>query len=223
MAFRSVVGLLGGASLLLVAGLSHAECTKDTDCKGDRICEQGVCTSPPPTAVAAPIAPSPSDAPPAPVIEPAPAAPAPAPVSGPRVIQVEDAPIRDERGYSVAESDERRNKRNWKRHSTGMMVGGIVMTSLSSVAFAVSLLGGLANATCSNRYDYDGGSSSSVYTYNDCDYDGLVYGGLVTGIILVGVGIPLIVIGAKREPRGTASVAPWATPNAGGLSLRLSL
>jgi hypothetical protein len=119
----------------------------------------------------------------------------------------------------VTDSDERRAKRNWKRHSTGMMVGGIVMTSLSSVAFAVALLGGLASSTCDN-YDYYGSASYSYY--RDCNYDGLIYGGLVTGLVLAGVGIPLIVTGAKREPR-TASVAPWATPNAGGLSLRLAL
>lgn len=162
----------------------------------------------------------PADAAPHAVAEPTAPAVAPAPASGPRVIQVYDAPI-DDRGYSVAESDERRNKRNWKRHSTGMMVGGIVMTGLSSVAFAVSLLGGLANASC-DTYDYSGSSTSYSY-YRDCNYDGLVYGGLVTGLVLAGVGIPLIVVGGKREPRGMASVSPWATPNAGGLRLQLSL
>jgi hypothetical protein len=33
-------------SLVMFAGLVHAQCTKDTDCKGNRICERGVCSSP---------------------------------------------------------------------------------------------------------------------------------------------------------------------------------
>ncbi len=31
---------------LLLANLAMAQCTKDTDCKGDRICEKGVCVAP---------------------------------------------------------------------------------------------------------------------------------------------------------------------------------
>lgn len=32
--------------ILLSAAGSRADCTKDTDCKGDRICEKGVCVNP---------------------------------------------------------------------------------------------------------------------------------------------------------------------------------
>lgn len=45
MWFRGVLG----AVAMAWAGLTHAQCTKDTDCKGDRICEKGVCAAPMPS------------------------------------------------------------------------------------------------------------------------------------------------------------------------------
>jgi len=36
--------------LLALSSAVHAQCTKDTDCKGDRICEKGVCTAPTPSS-----------------------------------------------------------------------------------------------------------------------------------------------------------------------------
>ncbi|MGI5864360.1 MAG: dickkopf-related protein [Myxococcales bacterium] len=64
------------AGLLALSAPARAQCTKDTDCKGDRICINGACTSPAP-------APSPYSAPapaptsyttaPAPYAQPAPA------------------------------------------------------------------------------------------------------------------------------------------------------
>src|SRR3954462_15014068 len=74
MSSRLVVGLLGGMSCLLVPSLSHAQCSKDTDCKGERVCEAGACVAPssPPAASSEPAA-----------AAPAPPAPAPAPVAAP--------------------------------------------------------------------------------------------------------------------------------------------
>jgi hypothetical protein len=57
----------------------------------------------------------------------------------------------------------------------------------------------------------------------DCRHGDVIWGGLVTGVALVGVGVPLIVIGSKSEPHRVASVAPWATPRSAGLQLRLTL
>src|SRR3954468_7652274 len=37
---------LVAVSVLAVPGVALAECTKDTDCKGDRVCERGVCVAP---------------------------------------------------------------------------------------------------------------------------------------------------------------------------------
>lgn len=82
-------------AIVLQAWLAQAGCTKDTDCKGDRICEAGVCVSPkappaPPGEVSTlppPPPPPPAAAPPsrAPLAT-TPGAP-PAPEPGPRVVR----------------------------------------------------------------------------------------------------------------------------------------
>jgi hypothetical protein len=101
-----------------------------------------------------------------------------------------------------------------RRHSTGMMVGGIVMVSLAPVAFLVAGVYGLGSAVCSA-------------SNNSCDeYATAAKVSLLTGLVLAGVGVPLIVVGAAKEPvseEGSATISPWATPSAAGLSLRLAL
>jgi len=51
---RNLIILLAA---LLAAEPVQAQCTKDTDCKGDRICERSVCVSPPNPAQSSPTAP----------------------------------------------------------------------------------------------------------------------------------------------------------------------
>ena len=66
-------------------------------------------------------------------------------------------------------------------------------------------------------------SSNSV---ERCNYDGVIYGSLLTAVVLVAVGVPLIVIGAKKEPAepdATATITPWVTPAAVGVGLRVSM
>jgi hypothetical protein len=79
------------AALLLAlssTGLA-AQCHKDTDCKGDRVCEDGTCVEPPPGVIPEP-APPPPPAPPAPdppaYVAPTPAA-APPPPPPPKTIE----------------------------------------------------------------------------------------------------------------------------------------
>lgn len=72
---------IGAASMLASGWLSataHAQCTKDTDCKGNRVCRMGACEDPPP-APPAPYPPAPMVAPGAPMATPAPAPVPPAP------------------------------------------------------------------------------------------------------------------------------------------------
>lgn len=101
------------------------------------------------------------------------------------------------------------------RHSTGMMVGGIVMVSLSPVAFLLAAAGAIGQSFC----NIDASDSSSCH-----ENDTLIVGSLITGIGLVGGGIPLIVIGAHKEPaEPEARIQPWATRSAAGLALQLDL
>ena len=53
-----LAGLLGAGGLLLMSSVARAQCSKDTDCKGNRICEAGVCTTAPASAAASDAAPA---------------------------------------------------------------------------------------------------------------------------------------------------------------------
>jgi hypothetical protein len=102
-----------------------------------------------------------------------------------------------------------------------MMVGGIVMTSLAPIAMFAAMIASLQKSSC--QLDDYGGSTSY---HSDCSaYDPTIYGSLVGMTVLLGVGIPMIVIGAKREPTpaAAATLSPWVSPSTAGLSLRLKL
>ena len=105
------------------------------------------------------------------------------------------------------------------RHSKGMMVGGIVMTSLAPVAVAVASLAWLGETFCNVDDNLAG-------PQRRCGYDSVIYGSLLTGAALIAVGVPLIVIGAKKEPAdpdATATITPWATRTSLGVGLRISM
>lgn len=188
MLARSFAGLITGVCWLLWTSAAHAQCTKDTDCKGNRVCEGGACVTAP--AAAAPVA--------------APAAAAPQPNPAAAAAATGPTPVPRE------------------RYSTGMMAGGIVLTSFVPIALLVSLVANAEQTNC-ELYEYGNGSVLDGY-YHDCDdYDATIYGGLVAAVALAGVGIPLIVIGGKKVPVPTASVRPWATAHSGGIGLRLDL
>jgi hypothetical protein len=98
-----------------------------------------------------------------------------------------------------------------KRHSTGMMVGGIIITGLAVIPLNIAFLGSLS---CSQ------GESNSAQL---CDGSGYVTGGLIVASVLLAVGIPLTIVGSKREAAPSARFTPWATPQSAGLGLRLEL
>jgi hypothetical protein len=104
-----------------------------------------------------------------------------------------------------------------QRHSTGMMVGGIVMLSLAPVALLTSGVARLIKVAC------DAGDDHGC----DQDYDPTIYGALLTGVALIGVGVPLVVIGAKKEPvdpaEATATISPWATADGAGIGVRIDM
>jgi hypothetical protein len=197
MSFRLVVGLLGGLSCLAMTSLSQAQCSMDTECKGDRVCEEGTCVAPHPT-------PATSTAPVA-----TPAASAPAPVTS---APAEAAP--PPRSTQVV--DVRR-----KRHSTGMMAGGIVMVSFVPIALLAAWIADIQQNQCEIGYGLF--ASESTHGTNCDRYDPTIYGGLISAAVLLGAGVPMIIIGGKKEPAPTAKLAPWASPQAAGLSLRLDL
>lgn len=207
----NLLGLFGGsvaafAAVALFTASAHAQCTKDTDCKADRVCEAGVCRAPDP-AVAAP---APAESAPA-------AAPAADPVAAPPPARraARDADVTRE------PAAEPKPKPKLERNSTGMMAAGIVMVSISPIPLIAGLLYSATGAVCRGSDRAIDGSND-----RDCSHYGtatIVY--TSTALVLIGVGVPLIVIGAKRVPERDPEVAvlPYATPEGAGLRLRLQL
>jgi hypothetical protein len=104
-----------------------------------------------------------------------------------------------------------------------MMVGGIVMVSFVPIALLVSAVANAEQTACElGSYDYDGSGQIYVGGVGCDDYDATIYGGLISAAVLAGVGIPMIVIGGKKEPV-TARITPWATARSAGVGLRLDL
>lgn len=235
--------LFGG--ILLFSGVARAQCTKDTDCKGDRICEEGKCTSPSavtpaPTPVPPPAPPATAPAPPPvpeapPVAHAAPEAPeapppdeAPPRSSGPRDAQelyaLGSAP--PAATAPLAEDEPVRRRRN-----APLMVTGIVMLSVTPVALLGALAARNAQVDCDRELqeDYPGHilPESERYRAERCDdYSASVYVLGIGGAVLGAVGIPLIFYGGARveDPKPRAvQLTPWATPQAGGVRLRLAL
>ena len=102
-----------------------------------------------------------------------------------------------------------------RRHSTAMMVGGIVMVSLAPFAVLASVVGGLGKVTCGTASASGGGSRCDGYAW-------ALYGGMVGTLVLVGVGVPLAMAGAEKEPvKITAS--PWLSASTSGLQLRIEM
>ncbi len=202
---RRALGFVGGTAALLATSLAQAQCSKDTDCKGDRVCDGGSCVTAAPPAAAAPVATPPATAAP---LTPEPALAAPAVVPP---LDLTPPPPK------------------MQRHSKGMMVGGIVMVSLTPVALLVASVAALGKGVCGiDNYDRTDSNGNTVYGHSDCSgYNPAIYGALGTALVLAGVGIPLIVIGASKEPVNpsapTATLSPWATPTSAGLGLRVEL
>ena len=101
-----------------------------------------------------------------------------------------------------------------KRNSPGMMAAGIVLVSAAPIVFFSALM--------SNACSYNVASETQ-----DCGNGSTAIALTMVGIGLIGGGIPLIVIGAKKvpvtEPAPTATLSPWATPTSAGASFRLAL
>lgn len=161
------------AVVVSFAGVARAECTKDTDCKSDRICDAGQCTAPP------------ASAPPAASVEAA-------------------EPIERETFFDEEESE--RPARVKKRiGNPGLMVGGIVLAAAAPVVLAVGVV---TNPDCAEP---------------PCGIGGRVALFSLIALGMVGAGVPMIVIGAKRVPVRSVEVTPVLGPQHAGLQLQLRL
>jgi hypothetical protein len=242
---RAVWTLLSGASVLLVCGLANAQCTKDTDCKGDRVCEAGKCASPqlPPAPPAPPGSDTPGATAPASGAEPAagadpgqgtPAAtpgtaePAPGNALEPSVnLKVQPASGAAPAGATTPLGQDEPQTR---RRSRAAMIAGIAMVSVGPIALLGALAAKNAQEKCDDdlRRDYPDHRlpPSERYRVDQCDeYSAPLYVFGIGGALLSVGGIPLIIYGGKSVPKTSASlrVLPWAGPESTGLKLRLEL
>lgn len=231
--------------MLLLSVMAQAQCTKDTDCKGNRVCEAGKCTSPasalppappaPPGSEAAATPPSPADsnapaAGEAPVPPPAPATAAP-PAAGSGIdLQVQTGP--DPSAPPGATAPLERDEPHTQRRSKGAMVAGVVMVSVGPIALLGALAARNGQERCDTALERDYPDHrlppSERYRVEDCDsYSLPVYLFGIGGAVLTAAGIPLIIYGAKsvraEAPRASLQMLPWAGRDSGGVRLRLEL
>lgn len=180
MRVRIFTAALGAVACLLVANASQAQCTIDNECPDQLICENGVCSAPRPSLAVPPAESPPQRAAVAPTST----------TTDPHANRALETP-----------DDERREKRRKKgpRHSTAMLVGGIVMTSFAPISLLLGAAGMMTGRPA------------------------LFIGGFAGAGVLAGVGIPLIVIGGRRKPLTTARLTPWLTPQSTGLGLSFEL
>lgn len=232
---------MSASSVLLFSAVASAQCTKDTDCKGDRVCEAGKCTSPvlPPAPPAPPGTETPatpppgtdSAAPPAPTGGEQPATEAPAPAAAPLVnVQLDPAPnsAAPDAALTPLHEDEPQSR----RRSKNAMIAGIAMVSVGPIALLGALAAKNAQERCDTNLENDYPDHrlppSERYRVEECnDYSVPLYVFGIGGLVLTAAGIPLIVYGAKRVPLKPPSASlhlqPWASPGSGGLRLRLDM
>jgi hypothetical protein len=226
--------------VLLVCGLASAQCTKDTDCKGDRVCEAGKCTSPqlPPAPPAPPgespgaeaAGTEPGQAAPAATPGEAAAEPAPSTAREPSVnLEVQPTSGAAPAGATTPLGQDEPQTR---RRNRTAMVAGIVMVSVGPIALLGALAAKNGQEKCDDELQRDYPDHrlppSERYRVDECDgYTVPLYVFGIGGALLSVGGIPLIIYGGKSLPKkaatATVRVLPWAGPESTGLKLRLDL
>lgn len=207
---------------VLLAAPAQAQCSKDIDCKGERVCEAGQCVDPKPMeALPPPPPPPPAAAAPtegaADAAAPPNAAPPPA---APQAVAPPPPPVDAEAPAA----------QTMHRRSPAIMTTGIVLTSATLPLMLIA--GALSNRAYDDciKDQYASSNSGTVPSYygsNSCQdsRETRATAIIIGGIVGLGVGIPMIIYGAKKVPDSgpSATLTPWASPTAGGATLRLTL
>lgn len=187
----SIIVILAG---MLSADLALAQCTKDVDCKGDRICEDGYCTEP--DEQAASIAPGATSNPDQTVNE---AAPNPSPQGQ---IQPDPTPAPPPTSAPVSSDNTRFAELRSKRRGGRALLG----TGIPAFVLGAAMQGGWALEDC-----------WSVGTYG-LDYQEkceLTSGGkalVISGFVLLTYGLIAIITGPVligKAKRGLRELASW--------------
>lgn len=240
---RAVRAVGCGTAVLLSSAVARAQCTKDIDCKADRVCEAGKCTWPAPTGNAPSSASGEGAATPADAAPPETGAPAGAghddaptgapdsasPAAGRSLDTAPDPGFQE--GPALATQSLGQDEPRTRRRNRGLMVGGIVMASVGPLALLGALSARNSQKTCDEALEhrYPNGTlpESERARVERCDsYTTPLYVLGIGGAALIAAGVPMIIYGAKSVPAPRspqARVMPWATPSSGGVQLRVDL
>jgi hypothetical protein len=233
---RLVSAGLGGLALLLAHSVAAAQCTMDTECKGDRVCEKGKCVSPAPAPAPAAAAPAPdgtapatapTETVPAPAADPS-VAPAPPPAAAPPAAAAAPPPAPGLRPLEPVRPPDEAPVRRVNRTA---MIGGIVMVSIAPLALLGALAARNAQVECDENLERDYPDhvvpTSQSYRLERCDgYSTPLYVLGIGGAVLAVAGVPLIIYGARTAPssqQASLRIDPWASRTSGGVRLRLDL
>jgi hypothetical protein len=192
-----------GCMVVHWASSAHAQCTKDTDCKGDRICNDGACMDPTPPAALAPL---PAPEPPAAIAPPAPTSPGAIPDAIPdasRAPRGDESAAREESAVAT------------EPRSPAMATTGLVLTALGTVSLVTTAIlagKGVADQNASeSAFCSDNICSRAADTQRSAG-DTLVSAAMLSGIItaaLLGTGIPLFFVGRHQVPAHGQGAAWW--------------
>jgi hypothetical protein len=199
---RSTLAAAMVCSLLAFASSARAECTKDTDCKGDRVCNAGACTDPRPTTALPPLqAPSGEGTPPpaAAAVEvwPPPPPPSGPPASEPPADQVEmDATVMQPR-------------------SPAMRTAGIVLMTAGAVSVVATTVFLVEAIQARHRVDDECvGHLCESAGASDLNRASMLSGLTTVGVLVsagfLGSGIPLFFVGKHEVP--VKKAAAWWVP-----------
>jgi uncharacterized membrane protein len=176
------------AMAALLSGADASACESDVDCKGDRICQAGKCVNAG--------TPAPTPAPPAPATAAPPAAAPPPTSERPRPYAIAPlpplAPREPHRAYE---------------RSVGLMVTGFVTLGIGVIATPIGVAMMVASSESGSCVEPDGSIGA---TYINCtDEEVAVPATVMTavGAALIGVGIPLAIVGLQKEPSDGVELA----------------
>jgi hypothetical protein len=198
---RGALVAVMGCSLLAWGSPARAECTKDTDCKGDRVCNAGVCTEPRPTSALPPLQAPPEESEPA--SPPPPAIVRPAAVQpAARVSTADDA---------EAEVQERTVM---EPRSPAMRTAGVVLTAAGAVSLVLTGVFFAETIQASNQVHAE--CVNQICNAQDVsDFDrerafaALTYVGVLFTAGFLGSGIPLYFVGKHEVPVKRPATAWW--------------
>ena len=217
--------------MFLASALAQAQCTKDIDCKGDRVCDAGKCTSPAPAPATADGA-TPDGAAPNATTTASPAGPAAgAALAGPNSPTSAQGPALGP-APAGATTSLGADEPALRPRSRAALVSGIVMVSVGPIALLGALVAKNSQDKCDKALETDYPThvlpTSEKYRVDECNaYSAPVYVFSIGGAVLIAAGVPLIIYGGKNVPTqpktGSLRLLPWAGPDSGGLKLRLEL